>query len=262
MKSQPVSAQNNISVLVLAACAAGWLFCSNCFAQIELTYTAAKSLVGATAPEIIGDRIIIGDDSKPQISAVAIIKVASSEKVRLKARKSLRESAELVKLSEVTDEKSKITTAKYMLAGEGSYLVEAMTVSWDRSIDVEVGKSPQPVDPVVPQPVNPVDPIKPIDPPIPDPSLSQVSKEVRAAVVAYSQKVATDYETLATETKAGKYKTVMESGAVAQSKDELARNEFKKSMATIMAPKLGNSQLPTNAPLVFQEIANGFRSVK
>lgn len=134
--------------------------------QIELSYVAAKSLVGATSPEIIGDRIIIGDDSKPQISPVAIIKVASTEKVRLRARKSLREAAELVKLSEATDDKTKITTAKYMLAGEGSYLVEAMTFSWDRSIDVEIGKSPNPT----PDPPEP-DPPKP-DPPIPDPSVN------------------------------------------------------------------------------------------
>lgn len=131
------------------------------FGQIELSYVAAKSLVGATSPEIIGDRIIIGDDSKPQISPVAIIKVASTEKVRVRARKSLREAAELVKLSEATDDKTKITTAKYMLAGEGAYLVEAMTFSWDRSIEVEIGKNPTPTP----------DPPKP-DPPIPDPSVN------------------------------------------------------------------------------------------
>lgn len=147
-------------------CLVVWLALSaQVMGQIELTYVKAKSLVGATAPEIVGDRIIIGDDSQPQISSVAIIKVASTEKVRLRARKSLREAAELIKLSELTDDKTKMTTAKYMLAGEGSYLVEAMTFSWDRSLDVVIGADPNPTPTPTPDPPKP-------DPPIPDPSVN------------------------------------------------------------------------------------------
>jgi hypothetical protein len=117
-------------------------------AQIDLSYIKAKSLVGATAPRIIGDRIIIGEDSQPTVSVVAVITVKSGERYKIKARKTLFENAELVKL----------TDAEYMLAGDGEYLVEAVSVDSDATLKIVLGPSPEPT----PEP-------KP-DPPKPDPT--------------------------------------------------------------------------------------------
>lgn len=118
---------------------------SQSIGQIELSYTAAKSLVGATSPRLVGDRILIGEDSKPQISPVAVLKVKSSEKFRVKARKSLFETAELIPLS--GDE--------FLLFGEGEYLIEANSLNHERSLKVVVGGgsvNPDPPKPIPPKP--------------------------------------------------------------------------------------------------------------
>jgi hypothetical protein len=150
----------NAAISVLAF----FFFCGQSLAQIELSYTAAKSLVGATTPRIVGDRILIGDDSKPQISPVAVLKVKSSEKFRIKARKSLFETAELIALSE--DE--------FLLFGDGEYLVEAISLNHERSLKVVVGGGS--VDP---------DPPKPI-PPKPDP-VPDVANDYNVGVVALTK---------------------------------------------------------------------------
>ncbi len=129
-------------------------------AQIELSYSKQKTLVGATNPELLpGGRILMDEDSAPAVSVVAVIKVASTERVRLKASKAFRSYTELIPLSESTDAESKIITSKYMLAGEGSYVVDAISFSWDRTIDVVIGSDPKP-----PTPPNPPAPPTPTPP--------------------------------------------------------------------------------------------------
>ena len=139
---------------------------SQSIGQIELSYTAAKSLVGATSPRLVGDRILIGEDSKPQISPVAVLKVKSSEKFRIKARKSLFENAELIALAE--DE--------FLLFGEGEYLVEAISLNHERSLKVLVGSSPSPTPTPTPTPTP--------DPPKPD---VNVANEYNVGVVAFTK---------------------------------------------------------------------------
>ena len=119
-----------------------FLLCSQVFGQIELSYTPAKSLVGATNPRVVGDRILIGDDSKPQISSVAIVKVKASESFRIKARKTLFETSELIPLNE----------NEFLLFGEGEYLVEAISLNHERSLKVTIGSSPTPNPPNPPKP--------------------------------------------------------------------------------------------------------------
>lgn len=118
-------------------------FCSSAFGQIDLSYSMAKSLVGTTAPRIIGDRIIIGEDSQPRVSTVAVIKVKSDERYKLKARKTLFETAELVAL----------TDTEYLLAGDGDYLVEATSVDSDASLRIVIGGSPSPTPNPPPEPI-------------------------------------------------------------------------------------------------------------
>jgi hypothetical protein len=113
-----------------------------------LSYVKAKTIVGATSPEVLtGGRILVEDDSKISISTVAVIKVVSSERVRLRAQKALREYAELVPLGESVDETTKIITSRFLLPGEGSFVIDAMSFSWDRSIDILLGPEPKPVPP-------------------------------------------------------------------------------------------------------------------
>ena len=135
-----------------------FLLCSQVSGQIELSYTPARSLVGATNPRIVGDRILIGDDSKPQISSVAIVKVKASESFRIKARKTLFETSELIALNE----------NEFLLFGEGEHLVEAISLNHDRSLKVVIGSSPTPAP----------------DPPKPD---VEVPNEYNVGSVAYSK---------------------------------------------------------------------------
>ena len=128
-------------------------------AQIELSFVSAKTIVGATNPELLpGGRILMEGDSAPAVSEVAIIQVACTERVRLRAQKSIKEHADLILISESTDVVSKIVTARYLLAGEGSYVIDAISFSWDRSLDVLIGPDPIPEpkpDPPKPNPPKP-----------------------------------------------------------------------------------------------------------
>lgn len=135
----------SVSIALLALVS----ICSDCFAQIEISYTTAKVLTGMVAPRIVGDRVIVADDSKPQVTSVAIVKVVSSEKVRVKARKSLFETTEMVPISDT----------EYLLVGQGKFLVEAVSASWDRSFVILVGNEVNPNPPDVdnddPKPTDP-----------------------------------------------------------------------------------------------------------
>lgn len=161
------------------------LLCEISSGQIDLSYTKAKSLVGATNPRVIGERILIGEDSKPQVVTVAVIKVQSTERVRLKARKSLFEFAELVQLSDT----------EFLLAGEGEYLIEAISFSWDASVKIQIGENPKPPEP------DPIDP----DPPQPDidvPNAYNVGKvafQTAAKDPATAKKLAASYKAQASK---------------------------------------------------------------
>lgn len=145
-------------------------------AQIELSFVTAKTIVGATNPELLpGGRILMEGDSAPAVSEVAIIRVACVERVRLRAQKSIKEHADLILISESTDEVSKIVTARYLLAGEGSYVIDAISFSFDRSLEVSINPDPIPD----PKP----DPPKP-NPPKPDIDVSNV---YHVGLVAYTQ---------------------------------------------------------------------------
>ena len=132
-----------------------FLMSSTCFGQIELSYTKAKSLVGVTAPRIIGDRIVVGEDSKPSVTSVAIITAKTTSKfVSLKARKSLFESGGLTKISDT----------EWILSGEGRWKVEATSFDPEKGIDeasieIVIGPAPDPgPTPPDPGPTPPPDP--------------------------------------------------------------------------------------------------------
>lgn len=136
--------------------------CCQAVGQIELSYSIQKSLVGATAPEILpGGRILMESDSKTSESIVAVIRVTSTERVRVKAQKTLKEFAELIPISQSANSGS--TTWKYLLVGEGSYVIDAISATWDRTLDIVVGVEPDPLPPIPPP-----DPKPPIPPPNPD----------------------------------------------------------------------------------------------
>ncbi len=136
-------------------------------AQIELSHSMRKTLVGATNPEVLeGGRILIDDDSKVAESPAALIKVASTEGVRVIAMLGST-IVDLIAVDTSIDQPSKITTKRYLLVGEGEYTITAISranESWDRTSRIVIGKpTPKPPkpdpDPPKPDPIPPPSPV-------------------------------------------------------------------------------------------------------
>jgi hypothetical protein len=140
------------------------LFASVAHAQIELSYTKAKSLAGVTDPRQIGDQFLVGADSQPTISNVAIIKATTPAKfLKLRARTSLFQTVEL----------EKISNTEWLLSQPGKYAVEATSFDPDKGIDektieVVLDGSPSPPAPG-PTPPGPGPGPEPTPPPGPTP---------------------------------------------------------------------------------------------
>lgn len=102
----------------------------------------------------------------------------------------------------------------------------------------------------------------PAPPTPPAPVVETVKDESAAAMRSFVQSMASNFDTLAADTKAGKYKTVIDASASANQLDLAARNSFKRAMAKVMEPKLGSGELPADAAQTFSDIAAGFRGIK
>jgi hypothetical protein len=128
---------------------------STAFGQIDISWTTQKSVSGLVNPRTVGARVLVAEESIPVATRVAIVKVTTSAKfVKLSARKSLFEFADLEKLSD----------NEWLITSPGKYLVEAVTFDPDKGIDerrieITLGE-PEPVPPPKPDPI-PVPPPKP-----------------------------------------------------------------------------------------------------
>lgn len=131
------------------------LLASTAFGQIDISWTTQKSVTGLVNPRTVGTRILVADESNPVASRVVIVKVVTAAKfVKLSARKSLFEFADLEKLSD----------NEWLITAPGKYLVEAVTFDPatgidERRIEITFGE-PEPVPPPKPDPI-PVPPPKP-----------------------------------------------------------------------------------------------------
>lgn len=127
---------------------------STAFGQIDISWTTQKSVTGLVNPRTVGTRILVADESNPVASRVAIVKVVTAAKfVKLSARKSLFEFADLEKLSD----------NEWLITAPGKYLVEAVTFDPatgidERRIEITFGEPEPPPkpDPVPPPKPNPV----------------------------------------------------------------------------------------------------------
>ena len=137
-------------------------FSSIASAQIELSHSMRKTLVGATNPEVLeGGRILIEGDSQVAESPAALIKVASVEGVRVFAMLG-NAAVDLIAVDVATDDTSKIVTKRYLLVGEGEYTIHAISRAndaWDRTAKITIGK-PTPKPPKPDDPPLPPDPVK------------------------------------------------------------------------------------------------------
>lgn len=208
-----------------------------------------------TAPQIVGDEIIVGDDSgTPTLVNGAVIK-AKSVYTFIELEVTL--NGEEIDLSDPVETKEEVdgkteTTSKWVVKGEGKYRVTV------RAVDVNLGFKKSKIEFIigaVPKPVDPV--VDPVLPPVPD-NLSPIAKDVRAIGITYLQGMGDDFAKLSQS----KLKTVLEASAENNKLDTVTRKKFKDDMGKVMMPLLGSDQLPLNYPSIFMDISTGFKGVK
>lgn len=119
------------------------------YGQIELTFQKSLSLQGLTAPRLVGDVILVDEQSKPVVAPVALVTVKTDYKfVDVTAKKSLFEEAILVKVSDT----------EYLLGESGRWVIQVTAFDPERGIakkstEVVVGDPTQPpTDPTDPKP--------------------------------------------------------------------------------------------------------------
>lgn len=128
------------------------LICSECLAQIKITTTEKKALLGVSSPQILGNRILIGADSQVAISPVVIVTVETDYKFkRLKAYKNGQRV-----------EPEVLNETDFLFSGEGKYRCEITAFDAEKGIDdsettFEIGSSPNPPKPE-PEPTPPAGP--------------------------------------------------------------------------------------------------------
>jgi hypothetical protein len=135
-----------------------------CFADINVSVVKTNVLSGVKSPEVISNYVLFDSvDSKPKFESAAKISIDTKAKfVKVKARKTLFESADVVKLKE----------HEFLLVGSGKYALEVTTFDPELGIDektvsIELSPSPNPEPGPGPGP-NPPDPTPPEPGPTPD----------------------------------------------------------------------------------------------
>jgi len=116
--------------------------CSLVQGQIDLSFTTATALEGVKSPRIVGDRILIGTDSKPTSTTVAIVKAITDYKfLDIEAYKSLDEIVVLEKLDSENE---------WLVVGSGTITVTALAFDPEKGIAkkrIKIELSPTPPGP-------------------------------------------------------------------------------------------------------------------
>lgn len=238
---------NFCRLIRLITLAAVVLACREAPGQIAITESKVQHWTGFDHAMVVNGVVVAGVGSKPKLDHVeTTITVTTAVEYKFGQLKARRlPTYEKVSLDEVGKGSYRFKSG----APEGQYLLEysafdpekgiasdEVTVTLERGSDV----------------------ITPID----DGSLSALSKESRKAMQGLAAGMAADLDTAAKAAESGQVKTVLELSAMTVPLDTATRSTFKKSMATLLEPKLGAAALPADAPKTLREIAVGFRSVK
>jgi hypothetical protein len=131
------------------------LLANVCFADINVSVLKTTVLSGVKTPEIVSNYVLFDSEgSTPKFESAAKISIDTKAKfVKVKARKTLFESADVVKLKE----------HEFLLVGSGKYALEVTTFDPDLGIDektvsIELDASPNPEPGPGPTPPGPTPP--------------------------------------------------------------------------------------------------------
>lgn len=87
----------------------------------------------------------------------------------------------------------------------------------------------------------------------------ELVKGTKAAFQKFVLAMASDLDQTASDLKAGKFKNLVEQSNDSFARDKATRDIFKADMAKLMKPRLGDSAIPKNADLIFNDLATGAR---
>jgi hypothetical protein len=192
---------------IIIAWVASTMLAVSAFADINVEVTKTKVLTGLQNPQVLQGIIMFEDaESEPRFSSAAKLKVTTEAKfVKVKARKTLFENGEVLKLSE-TD---------YVLVGSGKYAVEITTFDPETGIDektvsVDLGGDVVPPGPTPPGPTPPGPTPPGPTPDIPSDQFNDLGKRVAATTLGFplKQEVAKIYKEGAKELRENQSVTV------------------------------------------------------
>lgn len=125
-----------------------------CFGQISLSETKVQVVTGLVAPQVVGESIIIGADSKPQVTTASLIEVKGKEKFKTFDIEAENVSNYSLAALKVVDE------THWLLQGQGKFRVSAIAFGPDLGKDrliIEISNEP-PKPPPGPGPPKPPEP--------------------------------------------------------------------------------------------------------
>lgn len=224
--------------------------CCDLQAQIKLSESKLQTWSGFENPAIVNGRVVSGPASKPKLESVeTTISVETAVRYKFAQVKALR----LPTLEKITLEPTADGTGFRFRQGtpDGTYRIEYLAFDPDKGIaseEITVVLESGGQLPVVPDPITP--------------DIPNLSKEARKAMASFVAGMASDMQSVSKEIASGQLKTVLDVSGFNVKRDIDTRNTFKKTMATILEPRIGNAALPTDAAKVFSEVSIGFGSVK
>ncbi len=214
------------------------------WAQIEITQNRMAYYSGFSSVKILDDGMLAASiESKPKLERVETsIVVVGADQFKFGQLKARR----LPGYERIAVEQISKTQYRLKDATEGQFFIEYSAFDPERGIASD--EATIKIEGIDPAPI------------IPD--LQGLPADSRKAMVGLVQGMADDMDRAADAVTSGKAKTMLELQSITTPLDVSTRNVFKKSMATLLEPRLGNSTLPADAPKVLKDVATGFRSVK
>lgn len=211
--------------------------------NLEVVAKTRFKIIGLTNPGVIaGD--LVSDTAAVKSIPVGLLEVKSdSSSVQVRATDpTTKQRVDLVETSS--------GSRLWMWTEPPKIEVKIRVLDWDKRIFEEwedvclIDSAPTPDPTPTPAP-NVVD--------------VQLANGSTLAAKSFLQRMADDMDAIAGELKAGKVKTVSQAAAANVEKDKLVRDQFKKDMATLMQPRLGNADLKPEQSTIFNDIGAGFR---
>lgn len=223
--------------LLLMLCLSGFASAQN----LEVVAKTRFKIIGLTNPGVIaGD--LVSDTAAVKSIPVGLLEVKSdASEVRISAKDpTTKERVELIETSQ--------GSRLWLWSDPPKIEVKIRVLDWEKHIFDEW------------EDVCLID-SAPIPDPTPAPNVvdAQLANGSTLAAKTFLQRMADDMDAIAGELKAGKVKTVSQAAAANVEKDKLVRDQFKKDMALLMQPRLGNADLKPEQSTIFNDIGAGFR---